>query len=207
VKDTDEDEDEEQWQHDDRSDSSSDDGLMMMKRSNKKKPLSRSNSKTNLADNKTIEKLEPTTLKYRTDSPDVPDAATSHSVGTSFWNRRGNLSPSPSQETLRPSNPSRNFLLAEEDDDDDLSWEPSSAFPSRRSPDSTGHDRNAEEEDGYDADFLDRVGGGMRRTESGMFMPYDDDEDARSTGIFGRVVDTVNTARDIAHVICKSLLW
>lgn len=199
VKDTDEDEYDEQ---DDQSDSSSDDGLVMMKSSSKKKPLSRTNSKTNLADNKTIERMEPTTLKYRTDSPDVPDTTTSHSVGTSIYSRKGNISPSPSQETLRPSNPSRNFLLAEEDDDDDLSWEPSSAFPRRKSLDSS--DRNADEQDGYGADFLDGSPGnsGMRRTESGMLMPYDDDEDAKNTGIFGRVVDTVNTARDIAHVIC-----
>jgi hypothetical protein len=167
----------------------------MMKRSSKKRPLSRSNSKTSILENKTIEKLEPTTLKYRTDSPDVTDAATSHSVGTSFWARKGNLSPSPSQETLRPSNPSRNFLLAEEDDDDDISWEPSSAFPRRRDA------SDAEVDDGYDPAFLDRAGGGMRRTESGMLMPYDDDEDPRNTGILGRVVDTVNTAKDIAHVI------
>jgi hypothetical protein len=197
VKDGDEDEDEEPWQKDDHSDSSSDEGLVMMKRPNKKRPLSRTNSKSSIAENKTIEKLEPTTLKYRTDSPDVPDAAISHSVGTSFWSRKGNISPSPSQETLRPSNPSRNFLLAEEDDDDDLSWEPSSAFPRRKDARNT-----AEVDDGYDPDFLDRSsGGGMRRTESGMLMPYDDDEDPRNAGIFGKVVDTVNTARDIAHVI------
>lgn len=204
VKDGDEDEDEdgEPWQKDDNSDSSSDDDLVMMKRSNKKRPLSRSNSKTSILENKIIEKLEPTTLKYRTDSPDVLDAAPSHSVGTSFWSRKGNLSPSPSQETLRPSNPSRNFLLAEEDDDDDISWEPSSAFPRRKDV------RNPEIDDGYDPEFLDRLScgmrrteSGMRRTESGMFMPYDDDETPGNAGILGRVVDTVNTARDIAHVI------
>ncbi len=44
---------------------------------------------------------------------------------------------------------------------------------------------------------------GMRRTESGMFMPYEEDEPAAAGngGIVGRVIDTVNTARDIAHVI------
>jgi hypothetical protein len=199
VKDIDDEEDEDPWSNqDDGSDSSSDDGLIMMKRS-KKKPLSRSNSRTSVLENKIIEKLEPTTLKYRTDSPDVPDATPSHSVGTNFWMRKGNLSPSPSQETLRPSNPSRNFLLAEEDDDDDisdLSWEPSSALPRRRDA------RNAAEmADGYDAEYLDKTAGGMRRTESGMLMPYDDEEDPRNAGIFGRVVDTVNTAKDIAHVI------
>jgi hypothetical protein len=189
-----EDEGEELWQQDDDSDSSSDDGLVIMKRPNKKKYLSRSNSKTNMAENKTIEKLEPTTLKYRMDSPDVTDAAILHSVGISLWSRKGTISPSPSQENLHPSNPLRKFLLAEDDDEDDLSWEPSSAFLQRRLPDSLNHDGGVEEQDGHDADLLDRPpGGGMRRTESGM--------DHRNAGIFGRVVDTMNTARDIAYVI------
>ncbi|KIW03947.1 hypothetical protein, variant [Verruconis gallopava] len=218
VKDTDEDDDddEDSWNRDenDSSDSSSDDGLVMMKRSNKRRPLARTNSKSSVAENKIIEKLEPTTLKYRTDSPDVPDvldAATSHSLGTSFWNRKGNLSPSPSQETLRPSNPSRNFLLPEEDDDGDLSWEPSSAFPVSSSSSflggRDGASRVAEQDDGYAVDFLvqddEGVASGsmMRRTESGMLMPYDEVEDRRDLGLLGRVVDTVNTARDIAHVI------
>jgi hypothetical protein len=35
-----------------------------------------------------------------------------------------------------------------------------------------------------------------------MFMPYDDDENGMiSGGILGKMVDTVNTAKDIAHVI------
>jgi len=43
---------------------------------------------------------------------------------------------------------------------------------------------------------------GLRRTASGMFMPYEEDDDEPGApGIIGRVVDTVNTARDIAHVI------
>lgn len=41
----------------------------------------------------------------------------------------------------------------------------------------------------------------MRRTPSGMFMPYEEAEGAPGDGIIGRVIDTVNTARDIAHVI------
>jgi len=192
VKDGDDDED--PWAADDDSDSSSDDGLVMMKKSSKR-PMSRSNSKTNMLENKIIEKLEPTTLKYRTDSPDVPDQA-SHSLGSGFWSRKGNLSPSPSQETLRPSNPSRNFLLAEEDDDDDISWDPSSAYPGRRD----GKDPETDA-DGYGPEFTDRSGEGMRRTASGMFMPYDDEEDPVNNGILGRIVDTVNTARDIGHVI------
>jgi hypothetical protein len=35
-----------------------------------------------------------------------------------------------------------------------------------------------------------------------MFMPYEEDEDeGPNDGLLGRVVDTVNTAKDIAHVI------
>jgi hypothetical protein len=43
-------------------------------------------------------------------------------------------------------------------------------------------------------------GGELHLTSSGMFMPYDERESSY-TGIFGRVVDTINTARDITHVI------
>ncbi|RKK87484.1 hypothetical protein BFJ68_g17032 [Fusarium oxysporum] len=42
---------------------------------------------------------------------------------------------------------------------------------------------------------------GMRRTPSGMFMPYQEEEIQSGDCVFGRVIDTVNTARDIAHVI------
>jgi len=34
-----------------------------------------------------------------------------------------------------------------------------------------------------------------------MFMPVDDGEDQAMGGLIGRVLDSVNTARDIAHVI------
>jgi hypothetical protein len=34
-----------------------------------------------------------------------------------------------------------------------------------------------------------------------MFMHYEEGERQSGDGIFGRLIDTVNTARDIAHVI------
>jgi hypothetical protein len=43
------------------------------------------------------------------------------------------------------------------------------------------------------SDFNYQPGPGLRRTPSGIFMPYEEDEDD--------VVDAGNTARDIAHVI------
>jgi hypothetical protein len=41
----------------------------------------------------------------------------------------------------------------------------------------------------------------MRRTPSGMFMPYDENDLTPGDGIFAQLIDTINTARDIAHVI------
>ena len=40
----------------------------------------------------------------------------------------------------------------------------------------------------------------MKRTASGMFMPAEAGASS-SEGLFGRVVDTVNTARDMVHII------
>ncbi|EME87314.1 uncharacterized protein MYCFIDRAFT_85630 [Pseudocercospora fijiensis CIRAD86] len=193
------------------SDSSSDDGVVMMKRKKRSGPKkSKSGSRSNSANGRRIiETLPATTLKYRTDSPDVTEEAQHHTFGRS-WNS-SKLSPSPSQETLRPARHSSNFLLpgdedeAEEDDiDSDSSWTfgasnnksalgtPSSPTSrSSRSRSSTPGPRESH----YEIE-------GMRRTESGMFMPYDDDEDdIIAAGLFGRVSETINTARDIAHVI------
>lgn len=197
CKDGDDDDYTENWSMNDDDDSSSDDGVVMMKRS-RKKPLSRTNSRSSFSgESKTIAKLPSTTLKYRTDSPDVTEQATAHSLG--FW-RSSRLSPSPSQETLRPSNPSTNFLLPEDDEDEDEDpWEPSGAFAVKRAGTPTPQNPHP---DRSDSDGEPSESGGLRRTASGMFMPFDDeDENTAPPGLIGRVVDTVNTARDIAHVI------
>jgi len=182
---------------------SSDDGVIMMRRSKKPRTprSSRNNSRRNsMSDNKIIAKLPSTTLKYRTDSPHELET-TSHSIaGTSWW--PGHLSPSPSLETLRPPRPARNFLLADDDDDnndDSMSWAPVSAV-------GDGH-QNPMGADEIDAAFSksddEQRFDGLRRTASGMFMPYEEDGEnsAAAGGLLGKVVDTVNTAKDIAHVI------
>ncbi|KAK7527563.1 uncharacterized protein IWZ02DRAFT_128174 [Phyllosticta citriasiana] len=183
--------DEDAWREQDDEDSS-DEGLEMK---TKPRRLSRNNSRNGSfgPENKTIAKLPDTTLKYR-DSPEVPDQPVAHSLG--FW-RSSRLSPSSSQETLRPAQASSNFLLGEDDDDDDMSWEPSNAFVSRRDSVVVTHDwlSRPEEDEGEGSS-------GLRRTPSGMFMPYvEDEDDIVAAGLFGKVVDTVNTAKDIAHVI------
>jgi len=192
-------------------DSDSDDGAIMMKQTafKKRRPLlRRKSSSNNSAENKTIAMLPSTTLKSRDDSPDAESGtAMRHSY------RSPVLSPSSSQETLRPAKPSGSlFLMDEEEDEEEDEDEPESE-PVRRS--STPRPTTAL--DGphkSSSSGLKRTtsssgllgageSGAMRRTESGMLMPYDEGEPAAAAnaGIVGRVIDTVNTARDIAHVI------
>ncbi|KAI1481638.1 hypothetical protein F4774DRAFT_407520 [Daldinia eschscholtzii] len=197
IKGEDEDEDEFdhcRWAYDDDSDS--DDGAIMMKRTktSKKPILPRKRSPVNTpAESKTIAMLPSTTLKYREDSPN-PDTAMKHSTGNL---RSPILSPSPSQETLRPSKASGPFLVG--DDGEDLDEETSSTpvsspvdatSPFKQSPLRSSSTNNHAHEPT-----------GMRRTESGMFMPFEEGDVQPNDGIIGRVIDTVNTARDIAHVI------
>lgn len=182
------------------SDSSSDDGLMMMKRKNRKSGSDGKGrlSRTNSMNNSMIETIPSTTLKNRTDSPDVTVEAQHHVFGKNWGS--GTLNPSPSQETLRPARPSRNFLLADDDDDDvddatSSSWSFGASNPKSSLGASAGP--SIEERDfGYEGIE------GMRRTESGMFMPYDEDEDDLvAAGLFGRVSETINTVRDIGYVL------
>ena len=89
-------------------------------------------------------------------------------------------------ETLRPSGPSEpsaNFLL---DECEDPSLDFTGNYPDR--------DRAWFMEDDPASDRP------IRLTASGMIMPEGETE-TPSSSILDRVVDTVNTARDIAHVI------
>ncbi|KAK5174402.1 protein phosphatase regulator [Saxophila tyrrhenica] len=199
------------------SESSSDEGLLMMSKS-KRTPTGRERpkgrlSRTNSSQGKMIETIEATTLKYRTDSPDVPEQppqpAQHHTFGSGWGS--GALSHSPSQETLRPSRPSRNFLLVEDEEEDadadnSASWSFGASNPKsslgasvKDAPSSSRNDNNFVLSDGYEGMQ------GMRRTESGMFMPIDEDEDDLvAAGLFGRVSETVNTVKDIGWVLWNS---
>ncbi|KAI9746009.1 MAG: hypothetical protein M1818_000690 [Claussenomyces sp. TS43310] len=186
-------------------DSDSDDGGIMMKstKSTKKLPAMRPKlpaRSSYTSDSKTIAMLPSTTLKYRQDTPEPAETAMKHS--NAFWNT-GKLSPSPSQETLRPSNPSQRILLGDDDDDDaDMDWQPPNTFLTRRDSVSVAQERLQNLHTSDSSSSLTGEPCGMRRTPSGMFMPYEEDEDdVVSEGLFGKVVDTVNTAKDIAHVI------
>ena len=182
--------------HDDE-DSSEDDMLVMrpVKNATKAKIKSAPGTPRNSfsSDSKTIAMLPSTTLNYRGDTPDPAEQKSKQKEN--FWNRGSNLSPSPSQQTLRPS-PSTNFLLDDEDEDADINWQPSASSGRRDSL----YPRHGIQLDASDED-VDAERSGLRRTPSGMFMPYEDEDDVGNAGLLGRVVDTVNTAKDIAHVI------
>jgi hypothetical protein len=180
-------------------DDGDDEGIVMMKQVPCKAKVSNRSTPRNSfsSESKTIKPLPSTTLKYRGDTPE-PNEAQQLCGMNRFWPTKKTLSPSPSQETLRPVRPSSNFLLDDDDEDVDVQWQPSSYKTGASHRDSSSsHCSDVQSEDEYDP------GPGMRRTPSGMFMPYDEDEEeaAMNHSLFGRVVDTVNTARDIAHVI------
>ena len=189
-----EDEDYETYNPLEDSDTSDDEGVVMMKAVPSRLKISnRPTPRTSLSSERTIAPLPSTTLKYRGDTPEPPDYDSTQSSMSWLANR---LSTSSSQETLRPSQPSSNFLIPD-DDDESMNWQPSmppiQAANSNQSRSPLSRGRSHSESD---------AGPGMRRTPSGMFMPISEDEDdVINEGLFGKVVDTVNTARDIAHVI------
>ncbi|KAL8840001.1 MAG: hypothetical protein Q9170_001543 [Blastenia crenularia] len=176
-------------------DSDSEEDMLMMKAVGKKdKPRSTSTPRNSFSnESKTIAMLPSTTLKYRGDTPE-PDKQ-KEKQGDGMRNSGFKIPQSPSQETIKPSISSTNFLLDDEDEDVDVSWQASSGrrdslFLRRSFTDGSNSDDESVE-----------VRNGLRRTASGMFMPYDDDDGHATTGLLGKVIDTVNTAKDIAHVI------
>ncbi|KAK4143253.1 uncharacterized protein C8A04DRAFT_37614 [Dichotomopilus funicola] len=180
--------------------SDSDDGVIMMKRtrSKKRRPILRKTKSHNHGgESKTIAMLPSTTLKFREDTPDPAETALKHSKSPI-------LSPSSSQETLRPSKKSSKiFFAGDEDEDDDdedeeerISIRPGTFPGSQFSEGGSGLRRSTS------TASLSAEPAGMRRTASGMFMPAEGiAPSSLDDGMVGRILNTVNTARDIVHVI------
>lgn len=184
-------------------DSDSDDGMIMMKRTTtrRRKPImKRRSSNHDRPEKKMLSSLPPTRLKYEGDEEEHCETAMKHSYRSPI------LSPSSSQETLRPSKPSSKlfFVDSDEEDEEEEQEKDDSFGPGLRSPPPGGFGTSSSSSSGFRRTFssssLNAAPAGMKRTESGMFMPNDDGETA-SEGIVGFVLDTVNTAKDIAHVV------
>ena len=183
----------------DDNDSSDDDILVMkpVKNATKAKINSNQSAPRNSfsGESKTIAMLPSTTLNYRGDTPEPVEQRVRQKE---LWGGKLPLSPSSSQQPLQPSVSSSSFMLDDEDEEIDLNWQPSASFFINKDGIYAYHDTHMNAAD--DSNSAEHVS--LRRTPSGMFMPYEDDEDdTTSDGLLGKVVDTVNTAKDIAHVI------
>jgi len=182
-------------------DSDSDDDAIMMKRtvSKKRRPILKRSKSSGpcVGDSRTIAMLPSTTLKYRDDTPEPTESAMKHS--TSY--RSPTMSPSSSQETLRPAKKSGKLFIVvdDDDDDDDSADEKHSAIdwrsPAQPSEGGLGIRRTSS------SNSLATEPSGMRRTASGMFMPFDDESESTAApdGIIGRVIDTKEAAVSNAH--------
>lgn len=198
------------WRYGEDSDSD-DDAIMMKPTRSIKKPIIRKPQPNLTAESKTIAMLPSTTLKYRVDSPEPPETAMKHSKGSPRGSPRGStLSPSTSQDTLRPSKPSRALYYdADDDGADDLLDAPvldtDSPTPVSSPVEPQSQFRSIGSQSLLSQDGSTAESRGLRRTESGMLMPADG-EAQPYPGFVGRVVETVNTARDILHVI-RNVGW
>ncbi|KAK4230939.1 hypothetical protein QBC38DRAFT_531519 [Podospora fimiseda] len=201
IKEDDDDDYEDRYHY--NNDSDSDDDAIMMKKTvtKKKRPiLKRSRSHTGATESKTIAMLPSTTLKYRQDTPEPTETAMKHS--TSAF-KSPVMSPSSSQETLRPAKKSGKLFFADDDDSDNDDQEDNNKdYNPVIAPTTTFAEGNFGMRRSSSTTGLSGEPAGIRRTGSGMFMPSDDREAASSNrgGLIGRVADTVNTARDIAFV-------
>ena len=175
----DEDEYRESWPTTLDRDTSSDDVDMTEQTS----PSSSASSKSLCNEKKTIAPLPSTTLKYRPEAPELP---TNSIIGRLFGTRSSPWSSiaSSGESHQPPSEPSANFLMDYEGYDDsndalDLNWKP------RQFPE---YDDDMELDQSLDLTFSDT-------------LSFGDYGEASNAGVFDRVLDSVNTAKDIAHVI------
>lgn len=136
-------------------------------------------------ENKTIAPLPSTTLKCR-DTPEPPPA----SFLDRWYGRSSASTPSAAvSEETRSSTTQANFLLDEDDEYEGLdSWQ------------SQQHTYNFNRNYSWLSATDDELGIEQDMASMSNLLPYEDGE-SPNAGIVDKVVDAVNTARDIAHVI------
>jgi hypothetical protein len=97
--------------------------------------------------------------------------------GTASKHSRNPIMPTSSQDIVRPTK------------------------QPRTGPSSPAEDANGGLPRSRSSDSLCEAPTSMRRNPSDIFMPYEEGGVSSTDGILDRVIDTVNTARDIAHII------
>ncbi|KAH6982434.1 hypothetical protein EDB80DRAFT_768358 [Ilyonectria destructans] len=177
------------------SHSDSDDGRRMKRlRPRKQAPLVRRKSMNDknsfISDGKILAMLPSTTLNHRGDILEPMEEAMKHSISI----RNPTLSPSLSQETC-PKPLGKLFEEEEDHDMTDVDVDADSAWYVAKSFESPDLYRRTS------TDNITAEPTGMRRTPSGMFMPYEEGEPSSKDATFGRFINIVNTARDMAYFI------
>ncbi|CAG9940601.1 unnamed protein product [Clonostachys rosea f. rosea IK726] len=173
-------------------DGDSDDDVMLKRVKPKKQSILKKRvAKSKSTEGKIIAKLPSTALKYREDTPEAKETAMKYL-------RSPPLSPSSSQETLRPAKSSVEFFLDDEEEEealDDALLSPPSSWSSPPPPVALSDELFSPHNNVRDAHTE------MSRTSSGMLKSYEQGDLNNDEGISGRVIDTVNTTHDIANVI------
>jgi hypothetical protein len=190
----------------DYGDSDSDDGVIMMTRTNSKRrfPLISSRETTQRAGFSPICKMTATlpsaTLKYSEDAPELPNIVMKHSQG---FQDSGKLPLSFSQKTLMPSKVLAQSLLEDnlEGCDACMDSQSPSDFSNFKDNSAVSQERLQDHHESTSSSSLNRCPSSIRRTLSGMFVPYEEDEDdVVWEGLLGKVVDMINTARDTTFI-------
>lgn len=171
--------------------SSSDDGIIMMAKmkSCTNKTTERSSS---FSEPQTIAHLPSTSLKVK---DEVPIKTTTGTTG-SFMSLNAIFSSTKPAPTLKSTfTGTKSYVLEDDEDSADLEWEPhNSSFAARKSsfavakPKICDGNTSVSENNSDEDDF-----------QLPNFDSWEDEDPA--AGLFGRAVDAVNTARDIAHVL------
>ncbi|EGX47280.1 hypothetical protein AOL_s00088g56 [Orbilia oligospora ATCC 24927] len=157
-----------------QEDNSSDEGGLCLGISSRPKNGGQ-NSRGSLLEPQTIQKLPSTTLKTEVEPSELKQSTSSNDLSAL---RFGASSSSLSKSSLGSGTA---FAFNKEDEDDPIEWEPK--WTNRRNNISLNRNRFG--------DFDEEYGG---------FSECPPTPSSGSEGIFGRAVDTVNTARDIAYV-------
>jgi hypothetical protein len=174
----------------DADDSSSDDGIVMARSSKG----SRCSEKGSSSEPLTIAHLPSTTLKYKDEQP--KKSGGSFLLNSLFSTYKAVSTPTPSAPApTKTFSGTKSYVLGDDDDDmAGLDWEPSgSSFSSRR-------DSNATIRPSFEKGTASGSNPDPEDYDMPNFSSWDED-DAVEAGLFGRAVDAVNTARDIAHVL------
>ncbi|EPS40910.1 hypothetical protein H072_5179 [Dactylellina haptotyla CBS 200.50] len=156
-------------------DSSDEGGLFLNMSGSRPKNGGRQNSRSSVSEPQTIQKLPSTTLKAEVEPSELKQSTSSNNLSALLFG----ASPSSSSK-LNPGSGNA-FMFNEDEDDDPIEWEPK--WTNRK-----------------DSVSLNRGRFGDPDEEYGGFPECPPTPPSGNEGIFGRAVDAVNTARDIAHV-------